>query len=146
MLGTGESSTLRVELRDMNGTLMDISDPALIEVVASGGSISLGTISINEPGVFDVQIGAGEETGRESIMVHAGEAGEQITLMPSFDVAISMNPADFNADGVCNFYDVTSFVASFLIEDPDADFTGDQAWDFHDVSAFLSDYNNCVGG
>jgi hypothetical protein len=146
VLGTGESSTLRVELRDMNGTLMDISDPALIEVVASGGSISLGTISINEPGVFDVQIGAGEETGRESIMVHAGEAGEQITLMPSFDVAISMNPADFNADGVCNFYDVTSFVASFLIEDPDADFTGDQAWDFHDVSAFLSDYNNCVGG
>jgi hypothetical protein len=146
VLGVGQSSTLMIELRDLNGQLLDIADPVFVVASASDDSLSVGQVMPIEPGIFQVQVTAGDQTGPMSLVVHAGAEEERVTLMPRFDVMVTMSPADFNADGECNFFDVTSFIASFLTEDPDADFTDDQAWDFHDVSAFLSDYNTCAGG
>ena len=46
--------------------------------------------------------------------------------------------ADFNADGLSDFFDVSAFLGAFSAESSAADLTGDGMFDFFDVSAFLS--------
>jgi glycosyl hydrolase family 42 (putative beta-galactosidase) len=46
--------------------------------------------------------------------------------------------ADFNEDGMLNFFDVSAFLNAFSSNQPDADFTGDGLFNFFDVSDFLS--------
>ena len=48
------------------------------------------------------------------------------------------NDADFNADGVLNFFDISEFLSEFNAMAPSADLNGDGIWNFFDVSAFLS--------
>lgn len=45
--------------------------------------------------------------------------------------------ADFNNDGVLDFFDVSGFLAAFAASDPAADLNDDGAFDFFDVSEFL---------
>jgi len=49
--------------------------------------------------------------------------------------------ADFVANGVLDFFDVSVFLGMFNAQDPAADFTNDGSWDFFDVSAFLTAFN-----
>ncbi len=48
--------------------------------------------------------------------------------------------ADFNADGVLNFFDVQAFLAAFSVQDPAADIVADGAFNFFDVQAFLAQF------
>ncbi|MCL4221908.1 MAG: NF038122 family metalloprotease [Phycisphaerales bacterium] len=50
-------------------------------------------------------------------------------------------PADFNSDGVLNFFDVSAFLSAFASGQPQADFTHDGNFDFFDVSAFLNQFS-----
>ncbi|MCC5824214.1 MAG: hypothetical protein LAT64_12615 [Phycisphaerales bacterium] len=50
-------------------------------------------------------------------------------------------PADFNGDGLVNFFDVSAFIAAFNNQDPAADINGDGLWNFFDVSAFITLFN-----
>lgn len=54
---------------------------------------------------------------------------------------IPLCPADMNADGVLDFFDVSAFLNLFNAQNPEADFNGDGLFDFFDVSAFLNAYN-----
>jgi len=49
--------------------------------------------------------------------------------------------ADFNADGVLDFFDVQDFLEAFAAGDPSADLTGDSVFDFFDVAAFLDAFS-----
>lgn len=57
---------------------------------------------------------------------------------PALSVACA---ADFNNDGVANFFDVSAFLSAFNSGDPSADFNNDGSVNFFDVSAFLSAFN-----
>ena len=46
--------------------------------------------------------------------------------------------ADFNGDGLSDFFDVSAFLSAFSAMNPAADLTGDGSFDFFDVSGFLS--------
>ncbi|MFG0313724.1 MAG: GC-type dockerin domain-anchored protein, partial [Phycisphaerales bacterium] len=46
-------------------------------------------------------------------------------------------PADLNADGTFNFFDVYTFIVSFTNNTQLADLTNDAHWDMADVSAFI---------
>ncbi|RMH11474.1 MAG: hypothetical protein D6695_09105 [Planctomycetota bacterium] len=46
--------------------------------------------------------------------------------------------ADFNFDGVADFYDVLGFLNAFASQSPAADFNDDGLLDFFDIAAFLS--------
>ena len=46
-------------------------------------------------------------------------------------------PADLLADGVLNFFDISTFLTLFAAQDPRVDFSGDGVFNFFDVSAFL---------
>jgi hypothetical protein len=146
VIRTSSSGFIGIELRDLNGELLDISDTGMIELEFSNDRVSLSTIENLSPGVFQLSLATGPEIGWTELTVRAGVEGDRVELMPGFNVSVSSTLADFNADGVCNFYDVTAYISAFLIESPDADFTNDGLWDFHDISAFLADYNACAAG
>ena len=46
-------------------------------------------------------------------------------------------PADWNGDGVLDFFDVQAFLADFSAQNPDADLNGDGNFDFFDVQIYL---------
>jgi hypothetical protein len=46
-------------------------------------------------------------------------------------------PADLNADGTINFFDVYTFIVAFTSNSPLADLTNDARWDMADVSVFI---------
>lgn len=50
--------------------------------------------------------------------------------------------ADFNGDGMLNFFDVSEFIVAFGDDDLDADLNGDGMLNFFDVSAFLVAYSD----
>jgi hypothetical protein len=56
-------------------------------------------------------------------------------------VAPAACPADFNSDGLLNFFDVASFVGAFQAQDPNADFNSDGLLNFFDFSAFINAFN-----
>ena len=49
--------------------------------------------------------------------------------------------ADLNADGVLNFFDVSTFLNAYNAGNPIADLTGNGVLDFFDVSAFIGAYS-----
>lgn len=51
-------------------------------------------------------------------------------------------PADLNADGLLNFFDVSVFLSAFTSSSPPADLNGDGAYDFFDVSALIGYFSN----
>ncbi len=50
------------------------------------------------------------------------------------------NAADFNADGVLNFFDVSAFLAAFSAMDLSADINNDGLLNFFDISSFLAEF------
>jgi hypothetical protein len=49
--------------------------------------------------------------------------------------------ADFNSDGVTDFFDVQAFLAAFASGEASADLVGDGVFDFFDVQAFLAAFS-----
>ncbi len=49
--------------------------------------------------------------------------------------------ADFNDDGVVDFFDYLDFVSAFAANDPSADFNGDSAIDFFDYLDFVQEFS-----
>ncbi len=58
-------------------------------------------------------------------------------LILSHEASEQCSPADLNADGTLNFFDISAFLTHFSAQDPVADFTGDGVFNFFDISAFL---------
>jgi hypothetical protein len=51
-------------------------------------------------------------------------------------------PADFNLDGVLNFFDVSEFIIAYNNQDPRADLAPPfGVFNFFDVAAFIALYN-----
>lgn len=58
------------------------------------------------------------------------------------DGSVSVCTADWNADGLLNFFDLVGFIASFNAQDARADLAAPAGvWNFFDVSAYLALYN-----
>gem|GEM_PF-2827832 len=55
-------------------------------------------------------------------------------------------PADLNADGALDFFDISLFLKLFANNDPIADFTNDEQFDFFDISAFLAAFTQGCDG
>lgn len=145
-LVTGSESPLTIELRDLHGDLLPITDPDQIEIADARGLVNAAPAVMNEPGVFTVTLTPTGQIGRGALIVRAGEAGDRVRIMPDLDLTLTDHPGDFNADGVCNFFDVSIFIRAYVNQEPDADLTGDSLFNFHDVSVFLGAFTACTGG
>jgi hypothetical protein len=58
----------------------------------------------------------------------------------SHESTAQCSAADFNADGVLNFFDVAAFLEAYNTQDSIADMNDDGMLNFFDVSAFLVSY------
>lgn len=76
------------------------------------------------------------------IIVHdaAGNTGFDDLDQP-FTIDGTACMADFNTDGVLDFFDIADFLDAFSAQDPSADLTHDWVFDFFDVAAYLDAYS-----
>ncbi len=146
VLTQNRSATLTIELRDLHGNLLDITDPAMIELEAPDNLVTLSDVVNLDPGVFSVDVTSGAVNGHGAIVVSAGAEDDRVRLMPDHAFNVTISPADFDGDGVCTFFDVARYIAAYQIQHPDADMTEDTMINFHDISTFLQAYDACVGG
>lgn len=140
-VGTGSSNRMVVKLRDWQGNLLPITEPGNWSISASDGVSTTAPILIS-PGVFEFSLIAGDQAGTQSLIIRVGEGDEQVRLMPDFEVIVLENLADFNADGVLNFFDISLFLQAFHANDLDADFDGSGSIDFKDIVVFINTYSN----
>ncbi len=67
-------------------------------------------------------------------------SGGQFTVSGGFWAGIATSspcPADFNVDGIVDFFDYLDFISAFAANQPIADFNGDSVLDFFDYLDFV---------
>ncbi len=146
VLTLGSSEIFTIELRDLHGNLLDITDPEALQIEVRDSFATAGQPVLSGPGVFEVELFGGDEVGQTRLVVHAGNGDDAVRLMPDFSISVSAFIADFNADGACDFFDVSSYLAAYFSGDIRADIDRDGVINFRDASAFLSSYGVCAGG
>jgi len=81
--------------------------------------------------------------GSETAGVILALSADTLTVNTLLDIAIVAEgsavtcDADWNGDGILDFFDVAGFLNAFSSEDPAADLNGDGLFDFFDVQEFL---------
>ncbi|MGV6813738.1 MAG: GC-type dockerin domain-anchored protein, partial [Phycisphaerales bacterium] len=140
-IALGSQSSIAVELRDWQGELLPISDPGSWSIAGREDLFSIGTPTMVEPGIFSFTLGAGDVAGHDSIIIRVGDGDDRVRLMPDLSVFAVENVADFTADGVLDFFDISAFLGAYITQNPDSDFNGDGLFDSEDVSLFLSAFN-----
>lgn len=111
-------------------TLGQTSTPISGEISSVDGTITISNVielEASQPLVID-----GTELGT---VIVTGTA----TMVATADAPTC--PADLNGDGQLDFFDISSFLTAFGLQEPIADFNNDGAWDFFDISGFLSAYS-----
>ncbi len=142
-IATDGSVSITIELRDLNGELLPITDPAQVQSNIDGIASAQEAVLV-EPGVFEITLDAGSEIGSTALTVLAGDPSDPVQLMPSFEVFVAEQSADLDADGRCTFLDVSQFIRAYVNNEPDADFNGDEMFNFVDVSAYIGAFNACT--
>lgn len=132
------SGTITIELRDWQGALLPISDPGGWSLESSNNRFSASAPTLVEPGIFEFVLNAGEAVGQDQLVIRAGSPNARVRLMPEYGIFILENIADFTADGVLDFFDISAFLNAYFTNSPDADLDGNGSIDFNDVSLFLA--------
>lgn len=111
-----------------------------------------GSVSVNADGSFTYTPDPGFE-GTDSfdyrLVAEVGDpdnpVGDPNVYSETAEVVLRVTApacvADYNGDGVINFFDVSAFLVLFGDEDPAADLNADGMFNFFDVAAFLALYN-----
>lgn len=125
-----------------DGSRLYIGDEVVVEndglhgMVKRGGSIPL------HQGWHLIRIEFFERGGGAGLIATiAGPEVEETNLegiLISHESSEQCSPADLNADGELNFFDVSVFLELFNVQDPASDFTDDGHFNFFDVSEFLT--------
>lgn len=117
--------------------IIDLSTLGVTSTPISGEISSVdGTITVSN--VIDLE-------ASQPLVVDGTELGTVIVTGTATMVATAdapTCPADLNGDGQLDFFDISSFLTAFGLQEPIADFNNDGAWDFFDISGFLSAYSD----
>ena len=77
----------------------------------------------------------------------AGNEGEVRSQIAQVDIFCTESTpctiecvADFNADGLSDFFDISAFLSAFSMQNPAADLSPDGVFDFFDISEFLTGF------
>ncbi|KAA0213996.1 MAG: hypothetical protein DYG94_03000 [Leptolyngbya sp. PLA3] len=70
-----------------------------------------------------------------------GSGTPPLVDMGAYECALTPCIADWNSDGVLNFFDVQGFLAAFSSHQPSADLVHDSVFNFFDVQAFLAAFS-----
>ncbi len=121
-----------------NGTsYAQLTGPAGIYFTCDGNApvpLPFGFTGILGPGRYTL-IGRSETTGSTQGSGFSGQGGIDITLT-------LYCPADFNRDGITDFFDYLDFVDDFSANSPAADFNRDSVIDFFDYLDFVDAFSS----
>ncbi len=144
----GETKNIRIEIRDWESNLIDSS--ATFTLDYNPKHLTLGLPAFVSPGVYDIPVSALSTTnaapGRHSIKIQATTTTDlgphTVTLMPRITIATTNSLADYNADAVHDFADISLFVRAFRGADLIADLNTDPILDQQDIAIFLDAYKS----
>ena len=114
----GSIGTLRVTLRDWQGSAVDVS-PQLLSITHAPDSPGLGTIGDTShvgPGIYEVQIHAGGSVGTDRFRITIYDGARPVILMPDATLHYQLL-GDLNCDGSCDPLDVAPFVMALVSPD-----------------------------
>lgn len=132
----GAAYTVRIEARDWQGLPLDQAVLTAAAFTVSGGGV-VTDIRQTEPGRVEIDLAAGTP-GMDRTGIRLIDANGPTRLMPDAQVRVLASLADFNSDGVPNFFDVGEFLAVFNAGDTAADLDNNGAFDGADIAAFLA--------
>jgi hypothetical protein len=92
------------------------------------------------PGLHAVRVEFFDGTGTAGLIVRNAFSPQPLVTIPAsawFYSDAQPCPADFNSDGVLDFFDVQTFLAALSTQQPQADLNSDGAWNFFDVQQYL---------
>ncbi|MBU6414419.1 MAG: hypothetical protein KGS45_13225 [Planctomycetes bacterium] len=84
------------------------------------------------------------DDGRGSVLNNSGTVASLIGFAEGGYAVVTLRgvcAADFNADGIVDFFDYLDFVAAFSSSDPGADFNNDSSIDFFDYLDFVAAFS-----
>jgi hypothetical protein len=117
--------------------------PAALASQANGQVFEINWFTIDGGGGMFTSGGSFELSGTIGQPDAGTLSGGAFELSGGFWPAVLLSPpcvADFNSDGVLDFFDVQMFLGLFAAHDPAADLNNDTLYDFFDVQAFLNFY------
>ncbi len=121
------------------GDELVVNNDGLHGMVKRSGTIPLAT------GWHQVRIEFFENGGGAGLIATIeGPGFEEIALeglILSHEASEQCSPADINADGTLNFFDISAFLEAFAAQAPAADFDENGTWNFFDISAFLATFS-----
>ena len=160
---------IKVAINNSNvgGVTADSADPGAVRAVNTGIEISIDLDELGWDGQQDIllagwianagfdfvsnQVVGGLPDGSENLGPRDSDgdgvndldfsqiAGDQFVNLSQPPVVDCI--ADFNNDGLVNFFDVSAFIAAFNSQDPSADVNDDGLFNFFDVSDFIAAFN-----
>ena len=131
--------SVRVALRDWRGVGVGVAGVLSASLApGSDGAVEIGAVNGLGDGVYEVELIAGAETGRDVIEFVFDDGVRPVTLMPAYAIEVLDSRVDFDGDGVAGFGDVLAFLQAFSAEDPSADLDESTVFDATDVMLFLS--------
>ncbi|MBN2445502.1 MAG: DUF1028 domain-containing protein [Phycisphaerae bacterium] len=107
----GSTGTLRVMLRDWQGSAVDVS-PQLPSITHAPGSQGIGTVgdmSHIDTGVYEIEIHAGGSTGTDRFRITTYDGARPVVLMPDATLHYQLL-GDVNCDGSRDVLDIAPFV------------------------------------
>lgn len=147
-IGTLEIASGGMQLGAACSTRLDIASPTSTDRISGAGTLQLG-------GELRVSLINGFQpiTRTEWTLIHvaSGLSGSfsSLVLPDRFYITqladrliATFCPADFNSDGVTDFFDYLDFVAALANQDPGGDYNADTVVDFFDYLDFVADFSH----
>jgi hypothetical protein len=133
----GESLTLSIQLRTASGN--PVNSPVRIIKDANDGRFTVGPVTALGSGLYQATIAISQQTfighGPATLRIITNETVRPVELMPRTIIQIGQR-ADYNLDGVIDFFDYLDFVAVFATGN--LDFNQDGITDFFDYLDFIA--------
>ncbi|MFI4882622.1 MAG: FG-GAP-like repeat-containing protein, partial [Phycisphaerales bacterium JB064] len=145
VIAAGESTTLRIELRDWQGEAASRSLVVPQVIIGGPPTIDLGTPAPLGGGVWEVELTASSASaaGLAELSIIIADAGERpVTLMPQPTLEVTAGCyADLDGDGSLTIFDFLAFQNAFDDGDPIADCDGSGGLDIFDFLCFQNAFD-----
>lgn len=143
---TPTTSSIRIDLRDFQHS--QVTSPTSFTLTHNPTNLTLGLPTFVAPGLYEIPVSAtteqGAQPGNHKVTIKATTTKDgspySVTLMPSITLSTTHSLADYNADAVHDFFDISIFLNSWSAQSPTADLNNDTLFTIEDISLFLTAY------
>lgn len=122
---------------------VDLCDPGTRAYLAQ--SLAAGELRFGITSLHPASGGPGGGTGDPSYPIwytRENPIAQLLGFQPRLEIEVWVgSAADYNGDGLRNFFDISAFIADYNSGSPAADLNSDCLLNFFDISAFIAEFN-----